>query len=214
MVFALLVAAAASAADVQPGLFLPSAAKVDGLTGSVGAGALCDTEAACGPIVQGDLALTDRLVIVAQLPVVFDAGLATAPGTVGVRYNVLDNRFVRLAPFAMYGAPVAWGPLWPFDGLSFGVAAEAGVDALTADLSVPIVGTAMPTTPEALLEHAEAGITVRPLDQHGLRVGVTAMAPSLAYRLETDGLWAEAGGAMTVTGARYGLGRVQAGLRF
>lgn len=215
-----LLASLAQAADAQPGLFLPGANEVRAFTGSAGTGVWCGTDGACGPVLQGDVALTRSLVILGQAPVLFEEEEVRTPITVGARYDLLDVRVVRVAVFGLYGTPSDWHASFdPLDGASVGLTARAGFADLWVDAAVPIVHVDRDVDVKVgtdALDAAEVGVNIGPGERHVIRAGLTQRSPELSYRYEAAWFYGEAGGAWLTRGDDDGslLGRAQLGLRF
>jgi hypothetical protein len=215
----LLALGAALAADVQPGVFLPGATRVEALTGSAGTGAFCGTDGACGPVLQADFALTRGIVVSGQAPLLFEDGELQSPFTVAGRVDLADFRVVRVAVFGTYGGASKWQPaFYGLDGLALGVAAQAGTEHVWVDASAPLVRVPAELAvvgPARSLASSEAGVNVGVGDLHTVRLGVTQLSPEASWRVEGDMLYGELGAIWNAREDEEALvGRLQAGVRF
>ncbi len=209
----------AQAADVQPGLFLPGAAEVGALDGSIGGGVFCATDGAGGPVVQGHLAVTRRLILQGQVPILLDEGEVDAPFTAAARFDLLDVKIVRVAAFGLWGGSSEWEPaFFGVDGLSAGLATEIGTHQLAFDASVPLARVSSDLEGEvgvAAIDASELGVSVGLGQYMRVRGGVTSLSPEVSWRYERSVFYGELGAVLGTRQEAPGLlGRAQLGLGF
>lgn len=152
------------------------------------------------------------------------SGIGTAAvGLVGARYLIVDQPWLRLAPFVALGVAASSETrtaLFP----AVGASVEAGSDRVWFDGSMPLVvamvsdevGNVAPVY--ALPALVEAGVNVRVGERHVIRVGTASLSLNARYRYEADRWYAGAAvGGVVVPGFEtlaVGGGSLEGGVRF
>lgn len=184
----------ALAAEIQPGAHMPGAARMEAGDGYVGAGFLVDgtdTDTNAWFSARGGFAPTDRMAAT--------MGVTTSEvgtfGELGVRFNVIQRKWLRAAPVLFAGSWVEGDAVSTGGGLGLGV--EAGARRVRFDLGVPLLvylheeDGVTPSRHLPGLSAFEAGLTVRMGSSHAnrLRLSVTPEHVGFGYRFVGEHWW-------------------------
>lgn len=212
----------AHAEDLQPGLALPGATVVDGPSTQAGAGIVCDTGDGCGPVIEGQMNITDEIGLVGELPWFFTGEETEVAGVVGARLLLVDQPGIRVAPIAVLGTEDELVGN-NFKDLAFGAGAaiELGGEDLHLDAALPVLMVAHEDLDFAgrSLGASEVGVNVATDDFLGLgdegqiRAGLSRLDPMVSYRLEGETWYGEAKGAVSTNDGDLS-GMVTAGALF
>jgi hypothetical protein len=212
----------AHADDLQPGMALPGATPVDGPSTQVGAGIVCDTGDGCGPMLEGQINVTDRIGLVGDLPWFFTGEETEVGGVVGARMLLIDQPNFRMAPIAVFGTQdELTGSNHKDLAVGAGAAIEIGSEDFSLDAALPVLMVANEDTDFAgrSLGASEVGVNVGTDDFLGLadesqiRAGLSHLDPMVSYRLEGETWYGEAKGAVSTNDGDLS-GMVSAGALF